>query len=125
MTERIEGPRALLAGGFAANTLQTKPLSFTEGIVTQIDVIVPPGPSGLVGFYIAHSGTQVIPYEVGQFIIVDDVHMLWPIGGLPTGEKWTLVGYNNDIYPHTIQTIFHIDEFGAATVDTTTAVPIG
>lgn len=66
-----------------------------------------------MGFYVAQSGNQIIPRTVGQYIVTDDHFFTWPIEDFPTGAKWSVVGYNTDIYPHTVQFHFHINEFSS------------
>lgn len=101
------------------------PLPIGESIVRRLDLIVPPGPSGLVGFYLAHSGTQMIPRTRGQFLILDDKLIPFDMDGYPTGDKWTLVGYNSDIYDHIIRTIWHVDEVKPTAAAFPQIVPIG
>lgn len=97
-----------------AGTLSTAPLStplpFNQGIVTVVQVLVPPGPSGLVGFRFTHSGTVVIPYEYSDWIIADNDKIDWPVANKPTGGRWGLQSYNTDVYDHTLYISFLIDE---------------
>ena len=105
MASRIESPTALIPAGTAQASPVSLPLTFREMVIDRVDIVIPPGPSGLVGFFVAQSGNQIIPFNPGQFIIADDKYFSWPLEDYPTGAKWTCVGYNTDIYPHTIQ--FH------------------
>lgn len=88
--------------GTAILTPQTTALTFNKGIVEQIEVIVPPGPSGLVGFAILHSGDVIIPYDRTQWIIADNEAIKWPLQGYPTGSAWSLRAYNTDVYAHSL-----------------------
>lgn len=89
-----------------AGTLQTAPattaLAFDDGIVTDIEVLIPPGPSGFVGYRFAYGGQQIIPHTVGRFIIASGEVIKWPVSKFPTGSQWQLVAYNTDIYTHTL-----------------------
>jgi len=83
------------------NTPQTA-LSITNLVldnrsVESIDLEVPAGPAGLMGFYLARSGTQVIPFEDGEYIVWDDRFKNWPMSDLPTSQGWQIVGYNLDL----------------------------
>lgn len=113
MAQRIESPRVTIPAGTAKATPVTIPFTWREGIVTVVGIDIPPGPSGLVGFYITQSGNQVIPHSVGDYIVSDDYAITWPIEDFPTGAKWALVGYNIDVYDHTIQFHFQINELAA------------
>jgi hypothetical protein len=51
-------------------------------------------------------GQQIIPINSGGWIISDDDKITWPVQGLPESGAWQLIGYNTDIYDHTIQVRF-------------------
>lgn len=114
MAQRIESPVVTIPAGTLKAAPVTVPFVWQEGIVTVIEIDVPPGPSGLMGFHVTQSGSQVIPRTIGQDIITDDHYFIWPIEDFPTGAKWAVVGYNLDGYDHSIQFHFHINEFSPA-----------
>lgn len=76
--------------------------------VESIDVEVPSGPSGLMGFYLALSGQQWVPWEMGQWITWDNQSRNWPLSNQPTSEGWELVGYNTGVYSHAVTVRFHL-----------------
>lgn len=94
-----------------ANTPQaspvTLPLSLDYVEIESIDLEVPPGPSGLMAFYLARSGQQVIPYETGEWLRWDDVQKTWYLTDQPTGSGWQVVAYNDDVYAHDVTVRFH------------------
>jgi len=94
-----------------ANTLKTAlvtvPLSLDYVDIESIDLEVPPGPSGLMGFYLARSGQQWIPYESGEFLVWDDRFDSWYLTDQPTGSGWEVVGYNLDVFDHDVVVRFH------------------
>jgi len=110
VVDRIEAFPVTLAAGTASSTPATVATTFPDGIVVGLEVDVPPGPSGLVGFAFQQSGQQIIPRTPNSWIIVQDVHLTWPLENYPTGGKWSVVGYNTDIYSHTIQVRYLINE---------------
>jgi hypothetical protein len=86
----------------------TIPLQMPPEIVVSVDIEVPPGPNGLVAFYLAMSGVQVIPFETGEYIIWDNRHASWALDSYPDSNAWSLVGYNgSNLYPHTVTVRFH------------------
>lgn len=101
-----------------ANTPQATPatidLSLDYVDIESIDLEVPPGPSGLVGFYLARSGQQVIPYEAGEYLVWDDRFDSWYLTDQPTGSGWQLVGYNLDVYDHSVVVRFHTNPIAAS-----------
>lgn len=90
----------------------------------RIEVRVPPGPSGLVGFAFVHSGQQVIPFTDGLWIVTDDESIDWSVEEYPTGDKWSLKAYNLDVYPHTLHCRFHMREVGSAVPTVRQAVTV-
>ena len=77
-------------------------------VVESIDIEVPPGPVGLMGFYLARSGTQIIPLEQGEYIVWDDRFDTWYLSDYPTAQGWELHGYNlDDAYDHDVIVRFH------------------
>lgn len=101
-----------------ANTLKTAlatvPLSLDYVDIESIDLEVPPGPAGLMGFYIARSGQQVIPFESGEFLVWDDRFDSWYLTDQPTGGGWEIVGYNLDVYDHAVVVRFHTNPVQSA-----------
>ena len=96
-----------------ANTAQDAPVTIGIALdyfdIESIDLEVPPGPAGLMGFYIARSGQQVIPFETGEWIVWDDRFDSWPLTDQPTSSGWQVVGYNLDDYDHDIVLRFHVN----------------
>lgn len=87
-------------------TLETSPtdtaLNFLPGTVDQIQIMIPPGPSGRVGFAIFHSNQQVIPFADGEFIIADGEVLTWPIERFPVNRGWVVRAFNEDAFEHTL-----------------------
>jgi len=102
MAQRIEAFAVTVPAGTAILTPQTTALAFNRGIVEGLEILVPPGPSGLVGFAVVHSGDVVIPYDRTQWVIADSEVLKWPLQGFPTGSAWSLRAYNLDVYAHTL-----------------------
>lgn len=89
--------------------------------IESVDIEVPPGPQGLMGFYIARSGQQYIPYTAGEFIVWDDRADSWYLTDQPTGGGWQLVAYNLDaVHTHAVVTRWHVNP-----LSTPTPTPVG
>jgi hypothetical protein len=106
-----------------AGTLQSAPglfdMSFPTRVVDEIQVFVPSGPNGTVGFAFANAGTKVIPYNQGGFIVANNEVIPIVLTHQVTSGSWQLVGYNNGAFDHTIFVRFYLSlpqDFGA-TVD--------
>lgn len=77
-------------------------------VVEMLDLYVPFGPQLLMGFYIAHSGQQIIPDEAGEFFVWNDIDKEWKLDELPTSQGWSLFGYNLDVKnDHAVEVRFH------------------
>lgn len=125
MAQRIETFDVTVTAGTAIASPQTTNLSFNIGIVERIEITVPPGPSGLVGFRIRHSSQTVIPNNPANWIITDNEKINWPLENFPVGNKWALMAYNTDVFDHTLYVRFHINETVRPTSQRATLVPIG
>lgn len=102
-----------------ANTPKTAPVTFAIGLpnydVESIDLDVPPGPAGLMGFQIAVSGQQWLPWEAGQFIVWDDRHVSWSLVDQPNLGAWEVIGYNTDaVYSHEVVVRLHVNPIADA-----------
>lgn len=112
MSDRVEYFAVTIPAGTLQTALFTEALTFHQGIVKQITVKVPAGPSGLMGFFIGAGGTQYVPRTTGSFVVADDDYIVWPMHNAITSGSWLLSGYNTDIYDHTVYVEFQIDETG-------------
>src|SRR5688572_11079186 len=102
MAQRIETFAVTVPAGTSSAAPQTTGLTFNDGIVENLEVLIPPGPSGLVGFAVLHSGDVVIPFDRTKWIVADDEVIRWPLENFPTGRAWALRAYNDDVFPHTL-----------------------
>lgn len=96
------------------NTVKASPVTvdttFNYGTVDEIEIDVPPGPSGLMGFQIAYGQQVIIPYSDSEYIVADNNRIRWPLTNFPDGQFWAVIGYNTDIYDHTIYVRYLIDD---------------
>jgi hypothetical protein len=103
----------------------TIPMSMQLWEIESVDVEVPSGPSGLMGFYLAVGDEPWIPHDVGEWIVWDNQSSSWTLSNQPTSYGWNLVGYNTGVYPHNVTVRFHVNEPAsaiAASVPTLTIV---
>jgi hypothetical protein len=88
------------------------PMQLGVFVIDWIELKARPGSLGTVGFYLASSGQQVIPFNVGavpNWFVWDDTEVHWEMSGLPTSGDWSLVGYNLGRFAHTIDVRFGLD----------------
>lgn len=114
MAQRIE----IFDATIAAGTLSTAPQTFTptwrEGHPEFVEIRFPPGPSGLVGVQVLHSGRRIIPKAGNTFLVTDDELVRWDLEGYPYNAAYQIRAYNEGAFDHTIQFRFGINEIGAA-----------
>lgn len=124
MANRIEPFEVTVpAGTLKAAFLRTN-LPMQDGRVDKIQIRIPPGLSGLVGFRFAHSGQSVIPYTGERWFITDDDKLDWEVERYPEGDAWQLWSYNTDVYDHTIYVWMHVTDAIGAPVVTVTPLTI-
>ncbi len=102
-----------------AGTLQSAPfrkdMSFPPRQVDTVEIRVPPGPSGLVGFALQNSGLTVIPYNSDEFIVTAADSITWALDGQITSGSWQLLGYNTGTNDHAVYVRFLLSLTGAKT----------
>lgn len=124
MAERIETPIITIPAGTLSTAPQITALSLRDAILEHIEVVIPPGPSGLVGFALRHSGQQVIPFTAGQFVIGDGEKLAWDVQNFPTGDKWSVAAYNTDVYNHSLYFRILLRELPTSAVQVTAPVQV-
>lgn len=125
MSNRIEAFAVTIPKATAKASPLTVATVFPDGVVTAIEIDIPPGPSGLLGFVVAHSQQPIIPRTANTWITLDDAHLSWTLADYPTGGSWAVVGYNTDVYNHTIQVRYFINELSEPAPQPITIQPIG
>lgn len=89
-------------------------------VVERVDIRIPPGPKGTVGFRLTSDGTQVVPTISGQWVVTDDEAVPIPLTNQHDSGRWAFTGYNLGNYPHTVQ-VRYLVNLTAAPVTTTPA----
>lgn len=119
MAERVE-KFALVAAAGASNATQTHP--FLDGIVTHVDLYVPPGHAGLTSWQLYYGSTQLVPKTAGATIVADDQKFEWDLESVPTGSQYASRYSNADLFPHTFHIEVWLEEF--STEPTTDELPV-
>ena len=81
-------------------------LAMPARVVEEVEIVVPPGPRGEVGFQLGSSGSQIIPSTPGQFVVTDDEIIHWPLEGQIDSGAWQMIAYNTGTFNHTIEVRF-------------------
>jgi hypothetical protein len=93
-----------------ASTPLAAPLTFNLGmptrVVDEVEIVIPPGPRGEVGFQLGSGSSQIIPRAPGQFVVSDSETIHWPLEGQIDSGAWSLIAYNTGAFNHTIRVRF-------------------
>lgn len=107
-----------------AGTAMDDPVSVTleqaNYEIESIDLQVPSGPNGRMGFVLALDDTQWLPFELGEYIIWNDRTENWPLNDQVVNGGWNVVGYNLGQYDHTVTIRFHVNPI---VIDTSATIP--
>lgn len=106
MAAEVRTFAALIPAGTLITAPVTVAFTMPTRLIESVEILVPPGCNGLVGFAIAAAGQPVIPYGAGQWIIANGETIKWPIENQIQSGAWSLRGYNNGVYQHTLQVRF-------------------
>lgn len=116
MAERVEIKTVTVPAATAIAAPQVTALKWRQGYPERVEIRIPPGPSGLVGVALAHSGTRVIPHDETEWLVTDDEPVIWPLTGYPSNPSWTVLAYNLDIYAHEFQVRMLFNEIGTTSL---------
>lgn len=109
MAVEVQSFQVTLVPGSSAAAPQVVDIGFPPREVERIEIIVPPGPRGVMGFQLAMSGKQVLPITAGAFVVTDDEKISWDLAGQNNSGAWQVIGYNTGAFSHTIEVRFLTD----------------
>lgn len=114
-----------------ANTPKSAPVevdsSFAQAELSRVELLFPDGCAGLVGVHLALGGGQAIPSTSGSWLVGNDETLAYSLTGQPNNGEWSVVGYNLDVYDHTVHVRFLVTDFqylGGASTGPTSPLPI-
>lgn len=81
-------------------------VSFPPREVNTLEIVVPDGANGVMGFQIQNSGLVVIPYGSDLWIVANNEKMSWPLEGYINSGSWQLAGYNTGQQDHSVYVRF-------------------
>ncbi len=91
----------LQPGGTVAAPVST-PVPLEDCLLRRIEVRVPPGPLGTVGFYVTAAGTPIMPWEANAgYLNLNDETVGFDVN-TEIGNGLVIVAYNVGQYAHTL-----------------------
>lgn len=106
MAREIRAYGLTVPAGTLATAPVSKDMSFPPREVDSVEIVIPPGPNGTVGFALQNSHVTVIPYGSDEWIISNNEIMTWPLDGYIDSGDWQLVAWNNGTFDHSIYVRF-------------------
>lgn len=97
-------------------------VSFPPREVTGIEIVIPPGGNGAVGFQVQNSGVAVIPYASDEWIIANNEVISWPLAEFIDSGSWQVAGYNLGTNDHAIYFRWLLDFITPASTTTGTVL---
>lgn len=93
-------------------------------LVRAIDIVVPTGLNGVLGFALGLAGQAVIPANAGAWDVTSGEVVHHELANLPSSGAWQLITYNVGYYPHTLQVRFTVDlTIDPGSTDSTVLIP--
>jgi hypothetical protein len=130
MAAEIQSFQVSVPAGTPIVSPVTTALTMPARIVRAVQITVPPGPQGSLGFALSVAGQNVIPVNAGQWIVTDDEKITWDLSGYITTGAWALTAYNTGSYAHSVYLRFLCDYLsdpaasGAGTLAPLQLVPV-
>lgn len=103
----------------------TANLTFPDGQVVWVEIVIPVGHIGQTGVALVYGGQQVLPEDSGTWITSNGETIHWDLDDFPTGSRWQAQGYNLDtVNAHSFYFRFGIRELVAPDTQPVTVSPV-
>lgn len=112
MATEIRAYTLTIPAGTTAAAPLVQDCTFPPRRVDAVQVIVPPGPSGLVGWCVMNSRVRVIPYDSDPWIITAGESITWPLERQVNSGSWQVAGYNTGTVDHKVYFRFLVSLLG-------------
>ena len=89
-------------------------VSFPPRVVRRVEVVVPDGPRGNVGFQVGAGGSGLLFPANGGFFITNNETVIWDLETGITSGSWQVIAYNAGQYSHTLFFRFLLDPVPSA-----------
>jgi hypothetical protein len=109
LAQEVRAFQVTIPHGTLKTAMFSAALTMPARIVEELEVRIPPGPRGEMGFSIGAAGTPILPVQAGIFIITDDEVIHWPLERQIDSGGWSLFGYNTGGYDHTVYVRFLVN----------------
>lgn len=109
MAERVLQSTATIPAGTPFAAPVTVKLPFDGWDIEAIDLEVPPGPTGALGFQLANNGVPWVPRTPGEWLIWDDHWERFTPTNYPAAGGWQVIAWNVGSFAHNVVVRFHVN----------------
>lgn len=102
MADEIRQNTVTVPAGTTAAAPLTVPMAMPPRRVEALQVVVPPGQNGVVGWAVLVGGVRVIPYSSDLWIITSGENITWPLENYPDAGSWSVQAYNTGTVDHAL-----------------------
>ena len=100
MAQQIFAFKVAVPAGTAISAPTSTSCAFAQATVQAIEIVIPDGHAGLTGLALAQAHQQIIPQNLGQWIISNDEKLTFPVEDYGNNGDWQAIAYNTDVYDH-------------------------
>lgn len=102
MSQEIRAYTVTVPAGTTIADNWSESITFPPEVVDTVEIRIPPGPNGNMGFRLGSSGTPVIPYNSDGWVITNDEVISWSLEDYFDSGAWQVFAYNVGTYDHSI-----------------------
>lgn len=110
MASRVELFDVTVTAGTPRTAPAVTATAFDDATVDVIEVLVPIGCNGLVGFQLRHSNAGIFPREDDRWIIANGETVRWDSQVPIDSGTWAIRAYNEGIHNHTLYVRMYVRE---------------
>lgn len=106
MAHQVRQFTATVAAGTLASSPATTPMALGEWVPLTVEVESSAEAAGVVGYYLAASGQQYLPFTTGatrEWLVAKAGGHRFTLDDYPTSGDWELVAYNLGAFPHILK----------------------
>ena len=111
VANRIESASVTVAAGTPQSGPATTDVSFPDGTLQRLEIVVPDGHAGFTGIQVLASNAQMVPYTAGAFLVANGETLAFDLVGQIDTGFFQVRAYNTDIYAHTFHLRFFVLDF--------------
>lgn len=123
MADDIKTFQVTTPAGQAINNPLVTPLAMPPRTVIGVEVMAPAGSNGNLGFQLGSAGQQVIPSDIGTWIITSGETLRWEVANQINSGAWQMISYNTGNFPHTLYLRFFLNLIQANAPAAPTLIP--